>query len=167
MEPIEIVDYDPQWPVQFAEIAGCVRAAFADGPLVAVEHVGSTAVIGLAAKPIIDLNVVVPSREDISDAIARLATLDYVHQGNLGISGREAFRSPFNTPAHHLYLCAADNAEHRRQVMFRDFLRANRDAAESYSILKWTLAVRHKADRRAYSEAKTEFVEAILETAQK
>ncbi len=166
MEPIEIVDYDPQWPVQFAEIAGRVRVAFADGPLIAVEHVGSTAVIGLAAKPIIDIDVVIPSEDDLPDAIARLTTLGYVHQGDLGITGREAFQSPPVAPAHHLYLCVCDNAEYRRHVAFRDYLRVHWGAAQRYEALKRDLAARHRADRRAYSEAKREFIEAILEKAQ-
>lgn len=166
MEPIEIVDYDPQWPVQFAEIADRVHAAFAEGLLIIVEHVGSTSVAGLAAKPVIDLNVVVPSRKDIPEAIARLATLGYEHQGNLGIMGREAFRSTAGLPPHHLYLCDDENAEHRRQILFRDYLRANADAVENYAALKRTLVVRHGDDRCAYSEAKTEFIEAVLEQAQ-
>ncbi len=164
---IEIADYDPEWPTQFTDLADRVHAAFADGPQIAVEHVGSTSVIGLAAKPILDLNVIVRSQSDISEAIVRLATLGYVHQGDLGIIGREAFHSPNGATAHHLYLCAADNAEHRRQVAFRDFLRASRDTVESYSALKRTLAVRYGADRRAYNEAKTEFIEAVLEKARR
>ena len=166
MAGIEIMDYNPQWPVQFADIVERVQTAFAEGPWVAIEHVGSTSVVGLAAKPIIDLNVVVRSREDIPEAIARLATLGYVHQGDLGISGREAFRSPLGLPPHHLYLCAADNAEHRRQIAFRDYLRTHGDAAENYADLKRTLAVRHGSNRTAYSEAKTEFIEAALKQAQ-
>ena len=166
MEPIEIKDYDPQWPAQFADIARRVHAAFAGGLRITVEHVGSTSVVGLAAKPMIDLNVVVPTREDIPDAIARLATLGYVHQGNLGISGREAFRSPLGLPPHHLYLCAGDNAEHRRQIAFRDYLRANGDIAGRYADLKRTLAVQHGSNRTAYSEAKTEFIETTLQQTQ-
>ena len=162
MEPVIIADYDLAWPERFAEIAGRVQPAFADTHFVSVEHIGSTAVPGLAAKPIIDLNVVVLSREDIPDAIGRLARLGYVHQGDLGILGREAFHSPSEVPAHYLYLCVADNAEHRRQVAFRDYLRANEEAADRYSALKRKLATQHGMDRHAYSEAKTEFIEAIL-----
>lgn len=165
MSPIEIVDYDPQWPAQFAEIAGRVRAAFADGPLIAVEHVGSTAVVGLAAKPVIDIDVVIPSEAVLPDAIARLATLGYVHQGDLGVAGRAAFGSPADLPAHHLYLCVCDNAEYRRHVAFRDYLRVHWGEAQRYEALKRDLAVWHGADRRAYSEAKTDFIEAVLEKA--
>lgn len=162
MEPVEVVDYDPSWPDQFAELAARVQAAFADGPLIAVEHIGSTSVVGLAAKPIIDLNVIVPARENISEAIIRLASLGYVHEGDKGISGREAFRWPSGTARHHLYVCARDNAEHRRQVAFRDYLRAHPDEAQRYEALKRDLTARFRDDRTAYSEGKTEFVEAVL-----
>ncbi len=166
MEPVIIADYDPAWPEQFGEIAGRVRAAFADAPLAAVEHIGSTAVPGLAAKPIIDLNVVVPTREDVPGAITRLSTLGYVHEGDRGITGRDAFRCPPGTAWHHLYVCASGNAEHCRQIAFRDYLRASPDEARRYAALKRELAQRFRQDRPAYSEGKTKFVEAVLVMAQ-
>ena len=78
-QPVEIVDYDPAWTAQFAEIAARVHTAFADGPLLAIKHVGSTSVVGLAAKPIVDIDVIVASRDALPDAITRLAGLGYVH----------------------------------------------------------------------------------------
>jgi len=165
MDEIVIADYDPAWAGQFAEIAGRVRAAFADGPLIAVEHIGSTAVMGLAAKPIIDIDVIIPSHSDVPGAIARLATLGYTHQGDLGISGREAFHTPPGTVPHHLYLCVCDNAEYRRQVTFRDYLRDHGDEAKRYEALKRDLAAQFPTDRAAYSADKSEFVEAALQKA--
>src|SRR5271168_241502 len=102
--PVIVVDYDLQWAEVFAELRSTLAAALG-GLAVAIEHVGSTAVPGLPAKPIIDIDVVVPSPAKVPEAIARLATIGYVHQGDLGIAGREAFASPPNTPAHHLYVC--------------------------------------------------------------
>jgi len=162
MDPIIVVDYDPSWPGQFDEIAARVRAAFAGAPLVAVEHIGSTSVAGLAAKPIVDLNVIVPTRADLPDAIARLATLGYVHEGDKGVAGREAFRCPPGTARHHLYACAQDNAEHRRHIAFRDYLREHPEAARQYEALKRDLAARFRNDRPAYNDGKTDFVEAVL-----
>ena len=162
---MEIADYDSNWPGQFAEIARRVRAAFADGPLIAVEHVGSTAVMGLAAKPIIDIDVIIPSHPEVPNAITRLAALGYAHQGDLGISGREAFRSPPGAVPHHLYLCVCDNDEYCRHVTFRDDLRQNWTEAKCYEALKRDLAVRFPDDRTAYSAGKTEFVQAALKKA--
>lgn len=162
MNEIILVDYDPTWAGQFAGIARRVRAAFAGGPAIAVEHIGSTAVRGLGAKPILDIDVVVPSHMDAPDAIARLAALGYTHQGNLGIAGREAFECPPGTVPHHLYLCARDSAEYRRHTAFRDYLRNHWDEAKRYEALKRDLAAQFPTDRAAYSAGKSEFVEAVL-----
>ena len=165
MDKIIIADYDPAWAGQFAEIAGYVRTAFADGPLIAVEHIGSMSVMGLAAKPIIDIDVIIPSHSDVPDAIARLAALGYTHQGDLGISGREAFHCPPGTVPHHLYLCVCDNAEYCRHVTFRNYLRNHSDEAKRYEALKRDLAARFPTDRAAYSAGKAEFVQAALQKA--
>jgi GrpB-like predicted nucleotidyltransferase (UPF0157 family) len=162
VDEVILADYDPVWPAQFEEIAGRVRAAFADGLRLAVEHVGSTAVMGLAAKPIIDIDVIVPAPVDVPDAIARLVALGYMHQGDLGIAGREAFQSPPGTVRHHLYLCAYDNAEYLRHVAFRDYLRQHTDEAKRYATLKHELATRFREDRVAYSDGKSAYVEAVL-----
>jgi GrpB-like predicted nucleotidyltransferase (UPF0157 family) len=96
---IIIVEYDPHWPDVFDELRAPVVAALGD-LAVSVEHVGSTAVPGLAAKPIIDMDAVVPSVVHVPKAIERLALLGYAHRGDLGIPGREAFTSPSGKPAH-------------------------------------------------------------------
>lgn len=164
-EPVEIVSYDPAWPAQFAEIAARVYRAFADGPLLVIEHVGSTSVVGLAAKPIIDIDVIVPSRDALPDAITRLAGLGYVHQADKGIPGREAFQSPEGGPCQHLYVCACDCPEYRRHIAFRNYLRRHLDTAQDYAALKRDLAARFREDRLAYTEGKTAFVEAVLAAA--
>lgn len=132
---------------------------------VAIEHVGSTAVPGLAAKPIIDLDVVVASAEDIPEAIERLARLGYYHQGDLGIPGREAFRSPGGAPEHHLYLCPQDSPELRRHLAFRDYLRSHPEAAEEYAELKRALAQRFPDRRSDYTAGKAAWIAGILSRA--
>ena len=104
--PGVVVDYDPAWPATFARLRERVVEAL--GPLaLAVEHVGSTAVPGLAAKPIVDLDVVIAHRSDLPEVVRRLRPLGYRHEGDLGVTGREAFTTPGGLPAHHLYVCAA------------------------------------------------------------
>ena len=96
-----IKEYDPQWPILFEQL----RAKFSEllGNMVsAIEHVGSTSVPELAAKPIIDLDVLLASAVYFPETIRRLATLGYEHEGDLGIAGREAFRTPPSLFAHHL-----------------------------------------------------------------
>lgn len=163
--PIEVVNYDPAWPTLFADIAAHVQAAFADGPLSRMEHVGSTSILGLPAKPVVDIDVVIPTRADLPDAVARLATLGYVHQGDLGITSREAFRSPPDLPRHNLYVCAEDSPELRRHLLFRDYLRAHPDDARRYGDLKRDLAARHVTDTDAYVDGKTDFIKGILQKA--
>jgi GrpB-like predicted nucleotidyltransferase (UPF0157 family) len=162
--PVVIVDYDPHWPDLFEELRALLVAALGDLAVI-VEHVGSTAVPGLAAKPIIDMDVVVPAVSDIPEAIGRLAILDYVHRGDLGIPGREAFISPAGKPRHHLYVCALDSEELRRHRLFRDYLLTHPDEARAYGALKKAAALRLGEDRVAYTEAKTRFVEAVLQRA--
>jgi len=164
-KPIEVADYEGAWPLLFANIAARVRAVFVGGPLVSVEHVGSTSVPGLSAKPIIDIDVVIPTRADLLDAIRRLATLGYKHQGDLGITSREAFRSPTDAPLQNLYVCAEDSPELRRHLAFRDYLRADPNEARRYGQLKQQLAARHVADIDAYVNGKADFVKSVLEKA--
>jgi GrpB-like predicted nucleotidyltransferase (UPF0157 family) len=157
-DPICIVDYDPHWPGEFERLRH--RAAGAVGDLaVSIEHVGSTAVPGLAAKPVIDLVVVVGPR-DVAVAIERLVAIGYVHQGNLGVEAREAFAVPQGERRHHLYLCPADSEELRAQLAFRDRLRSQPALAAECEALKRQLAIRFRNDREAYAEAKTDFVAA-------
>lgn len=159
-EPVVIVDYDPAWPHAFARRRDRVREALG-GLAQAVEHVGSTAVPGLAAKPIIDMDVVV-AESAVAAAIAALERAGYRHQGDQGIPGREAFQAPPGFPPHHLYLCAPGARELRRHLFFRDHLRAHPEAVRRYAKLKQDLAGRLGGDREAYTAGKTAFVEAIL-----
>jgi len=155
-DPIVIVDYDPRWPAEFERLRD--RAAAATGELaLAIEHVGSTAVPGLAAKPVIDFVVVVAAR-DVGSAVERLEALGYAHRGNLGVEGREAFSVPQGEARHHLYVCPADSEELRAQLAFRDGLRADPELAADYEAVKRRLAELYRDDRTAYTEGKTEFV---------
>ena len=97
-----------------------------------IEHVGSTSVEGMSAKPCIDVDVVIPDRTCLKAAIERLASIGYVHEGNLGIEGREAFcyTGKPHLQLHHLYVCPADSEELRRHITFREFLRQNPDAVK-------------------------------------
>lgn len=163
--PVVVVDYDASWLALFEELARPVRAALAHLGA-GVEHVGSTAVPGLAAKPVVDIDVVVPSPADVPAAIEGLRTLGYVHQGDKGIAGREAFLwSPDSVP-HHLYVVAADSQPLADHLAFRDYLRRNPEAAREYAALKRALAERHGEDRLGYTNAKSEFVAGALRAAE-
>jgi GrpB-like predicted nucleotidyltransferase (UPF0157 family) len=115
----------------------------------------------LAAKPIVDLYVVV---DDIEDATERLTRLGYAPEGDLGVPGRLGFAWPHSENRHHLYLCGRDHAGLDSVVRFRDHMRANPDSALAYADLKRTLAARHRDDRDAYADGKQAFIEGILES---
>lgn len=160
-ESIKISDYDETWPGQFDSLARRVRSGL--GTLVIrVEHIGSTAVPGLSAKPVIDLDVVVPSDGDLRLAITRLAEIGYTYEGELGISGRHAFIWPPGEARHHLYLLTEGAEELRRHIAFRDALREDRDLRDRYGMLKRELADEYSGDRAAYTRAKSDFIERVI-----
>lgn len=173
-EPVVIVPYDPEWPRTFELLREVLLRALGD-LAVAVEHVGSTSVPGLPAKPIIDIDVVIRSRDDLRDVVQLLAVLGYRHQGDIGVPGREAFAREGGDaprdgggrrwPAHHLYVCASDSKELRQHLVFRDWLRSNPAAVTEYAMLKRHLADVYGDDRDGYSDAKTDFIEAALKEA--
>jgi GrpB-like predicted nucleotidyltransferase (UPF0157 family) len=117
--PAAVAAYDPRWPGLFAELRGRADTALA-GVAHVTEHVGSTAVPGLDAKPIIDLDVVVPDDAAASAAITALAAAGWRHQGDLGITGREAFLPPADAAYHHLYVAAAGSQPHCDHIDLRD-----------------------------------------------
>ena len=144
-------------PLEFERFAA--RALSLLGSLgVRAEHLGSTAVPGLAAKPVIDLAVVIPAADDLPAAIAALATLGYEYEGDRGIPDLEAFKWPLGETRHHLYVCADGAAELGRMRAFRDRLRSDPAEASAYARLKRELAIRYRDDRDAYTDAKTEYV---------
>ena len=159
--PIVVTDYDEQWPALFEQIALPVREAVA-GLGAEVEHVGSTSVPGLAAKPIVDIDVVVPSADHVAEAVERLRALGYVYQGDKGVRGREAFLWPPGAEPHHLYVVVVGSPPHVDHVRFRDYLRQHPEVAREYADLKRALAERHGGDRLGYTEAKDEFVAGVL-----
>lgn len=152
-----VVDYDPTWPNMFEALQRPVWEAVRD-VAISVEHVGSTAVPGLAAKPIIDIDVVLASSANMPEAIGRLATLGYVHHGNLGIEDREAFASPQGLPAHHLYVCPQGSAALANHLALRDFLRRDSVAAAKYGRIKKQLAARYPDDIDGYVAGQADFI---------
>ena len=164
MRTIVVVDYDSAWPSQFEALRAAVEAAVGETAL-AIEHIGSTSVPGLCAKPVIDLDVVVEGVDGVAAAIEKLAAIGYRHRGDLGIEGREAFASPHSDPRHHLYVCPLGNTGLRNHLAVRDCLRSHPELAAEYGQLKKDLARRFPQDIDAYMDGKTEFLLRILDRA--
>jgi D-alanyl-D-alanine dipeptidase len=163
--------YDPIWIERFEEIRTALLALLGE-VTDRIEHIGSTAVPGLAAKPILDVNIVVNAHDQMPRLIELLGSVGYEHQGDLGIEGRQAFRfkqgDEWNEATcrswhpHHLYASHEESPELRRHLAFRDHLRRNSVAAAEYAELKRTLAARHPWDRTRYSRLKDPFVVSVL-----
>ncbi len=168
---IVIEPYNPDWAKTFADLKTIYRKQLAD-LILDIEHVGSTSVVGLAAKPVIDIDILVDSRAKIAPVIERLAPLSYLHVGNLGITDREAFKrvselTPANGslrrwPMHNLYVCPADSISLKNHLLLRNFLRNNPEKAKEYGELKKQLAAKYENDIERYVEGKTNFITAIL-----
>lgn len=158
---LDVVPYDRQWPELFGQLRLRVDAALAAVPH-QTEHVGSTAVAGLAAKPIVDMDVVVPDRSVVPAAVQGLAAAGWRHEGQHGVAGREAFAPPPEGPYHHLYVVVAGSVAHRDHVDLRDYLRARPDEAARYATLKGRLAYLLATDRDAYTNGKAELITELL-----
>lgn len=155
-----VVEYNSEWKDQFNMIKEYVWSSIADSAL-SIEHVGSTSVPGLAAKPVIDVDIVVKDKEQSNLVIQRLENLGFQHRGNLGIEGREAFSQLPQFPKHNLYVCLSGCLALENHLRFRDYLLQNPDAVKEYSKLKFDLANKTK-DMGLYIEGKTKFITAIL-----
>ena len=128
-----------------------------------IEHVGSTSVEGLSAKPIIDIDVVIKDYTVFEEVVSALETIGYRHEGDLGIAGREAFKykGKDHLRKHHLYVCPEDSSELKRHIAFRDYLRTHSDAVLEYSRIKEEGAKLYPNDIDRYIEHKSPFIEKI------
>jgi GrpB-like predicted nucleotidyltransferase (UPF0157 family) len=162
MKQVVVMDYSTKWPLFFQEIqSGLWKEICQEAK--SIEHVGSTSVPGLAAKPVIDMTIVVENEQKRSIVIKKLETMHYKHLGDLGISGREAFRCLTEKPAHNLYLCIDGNIHLQNHLLLRDYLRKHPSVAQEYGALKKRLAHKYPQDIDAYTCAKTDFILKILD----
>lgn len=168
MDEVVIVEYDPNWVFLFEQEAASIRAVL-DGELITrIEHFGSTAVPGLAAKPIIDLLVGVRSLAEAKQiAVSQLEHLGYAYWFNNPDPQRMFFVKglPPNSPrTHHIHVVELDSVLWER-LLFRDYLRKHSDEAARYAQLKYNLAQRFSSDREAYTMGKAEYIESVMQKA--
>ncbi len=159
---VAVQAYDEAWEQNFSDIKAEIQDALGE-LVVSIEHVGSTSVQGLSAKPIIDIDIVIKDYSLFDDVVSRLSDIGYQHEGDLGISGREAFKydRKDHLQNHHLYVCPQDSTELKRHIAFRDFLRSHPEAVSEYSRIKEEGAVLYPYDIDKYIEYKSPFVERI------
>lgn len=161
---VKILPYNPQWPVLFVEEAARLRSVLPPGLDVTIEHFGSTAVPGLAAKPVIDIMLIVPVQSQWQSLIEPLKSLNYVYWADNPRPERMFFvkgMPPLGEQrSHHVHVRLPQDTV--RELCFRDYLRQHPQQAAQYAGLKQELAARFRQDREAYTAAKTSFVETVL-----
>ena len=160
---VQVVPYNPEWKVAFEKIKAMLLRYIGD-IILTIEHVGSTSVEGLSAKPIIDIDVVMDSYAVLPAIIERLGNAGFTHEGNLGIVGREAFKRSDKDEFmnYHLYVCPKDGKGYLEHIALREYLRAIEAARNEYGALKLRLANEYRYDIDQYIDNKTEFITAIL-----
>ena len=148
---VVVLSYDEGWKKAFEDIKAELLAALGDC-IEGIEHVGSTAVEGMSAKPCIDVDVVIADDTVFATVVRRLNAIGYIHEGDLGIKGREAFcySGKPHLLKHHLYVCPQSSEELHRHITFRDFLRENPEAVRAYSAVKEEAARRYPNDMDGY-----------------
>ena len=132
-----VLPYDVAWESAFEAIRAEIQTALGD-LMLGIEHVGSTSVKGMSAKPCIDIDVVIRDYSVFDAVVQKLDAIGYIHEGDLGIKDREAFKytDKPHLMLHHLYVCPQDSEELRRHITFRDFLRRTPEAVRKYSLVK-------------------------------
>ena len=138
---VVVVPYDEAWKNAFEEIKTEIETEIGD-LIIGIEHVGSTSVEGMSAKPCIDIDVIIKDYSVFDEIVRKLGAIGYIHEGDLGIKDRDAFKyaDKPHLMLHHLYVCPQDSEELRRHITFRDFLRKNPEAVKKYSRVKETAA---------------------------
>jgi GrpB-like predicted nucleotidyltransferase (UPF0157 family) len=163
---VRVVPYNPEWKNEFLKIKAMLDACVGD-LIISVDHVGSTAIEGLASKPIIDIDVVIDSYDIFPAVKDRLLKIGFEHEGNLGIEGREAFKRIFidDFMPYHIYVCLKSGKGYLEHIAFRDYLMSLPEAMEAYGELKTKLADQFRTDITSYANAKHDFIQNILEKA--
>ncbi|MBE6653460.1 MAG: GrpB family protein [Ruminococcaceae bacterium] len=159
---VVVVPYDETWVFAFEKIKSEIEAVIGD-MILGIEHVGSTSVKGMSAKPCIDLDVIIQDDSIFDEIAEKLKTIGYIHEGDLGIKDREAFKymDKPHLMMHHLYVCPQYSEELRRHITFRDFLRHNAEAVQQYSFVKEEAARLFPNDIDQYIEYKTPCIEKL------
>lgn len=137
--PIRVVDYSPLWPEEFDEVSARLRASLDGVRWVSIEHVGSTSVPGLAAKPVLDIDVITDAGS-VNSVIEALCAAGYRHRGDMGIPGRESMEAPDDAPPRHVYVCAEGALALRNHLAVRQVLRERSDLRDRYAAVKRDLA---------------------------
>lgn len=158
---MRLSEFQQSWRIDFENLANFLSPALI-GTSAKILHVGSTSIPGSIAKPIIDIDVVVKEVTEIKDVQEKIESIGYVHRGDLGIPGREAFLQPPTLVYHHLYLVQEDSQAYLDHVDFKTALIMNPPMLEKYNDLKRGLEHLLLNNRDAYTDSKSAFIKEVL-----
>jgi GrpB-like predicted nucleotidyltransferase (UPF0157 family) len=161
---IRIVPYDPQWPTRFAELGRRLRGALGEAAL-RIDHIGSTAVAGLAAKPVLDIQISVAALEPTGPFREPLERLGFVYHADNTERTKRYFREPPGEPRTHIHVRRSGSFSEQLPLLFRDYLRAHPDECDAYATLKRGLAAKYPHDGAAYTDAKVPFFWEVIRRA--
>lgn len=160
-----IKNYDPNWELQFEEEKGKILSAIPQ-KIIQIEHIGSTSIKGLGAKPIIDIMIGVTKLEDFEELIQPLSTIDFEYVPKPELTDRRFFRKGlWGQGTCHLHICEHTSKEWIEKLLFRDYLRENPKIAEDYLNLKKSLAKEYQYDRQTYTKKKEPFIREVIKRA--
>ncbi len=167
-DSVIIVDYNPQWPQLYEQEKARIQAAIGEY-LIDIQHIGSTSIPGLSAKPIIDSMAVIRNISLVTQCIKPLETLNYAYKGEGGIPGRHFFRKPIDIPQtgrnFHLHMVEKGHDQWAMYQLFREYMLLHPESVREYDTLKRELAAKHGSDRVAYTDAKAPFIRSIIRAA--
>ena len=155
-----LVPHNPAWKDLFEAEKALLQAALGAAVL-DIQHVGSTAILDLPAKPILDIAIAVRDFDEARVCIQPIEQLGYEYRGENGIPRRHFFAKG-NPRTHHIHINEIDGPEWRSQILFRDYLRQHPHVVRQYAELKLALAQQYPTDRPAYTEAKAPFIQQVL-----
>ena len=157
---LRVSPYRKEWKLLFEIEKRDIEKAIGDY-IEDIQHVGSTSIPGMPAKPILDIAIAVKNFEEARVCIEPLCGMGYAFKGENGIPRRHYFLKG-EPCTHHIHLLEKDSEEWKKLILFRDYLRSNQNTAEEYKKLKHNLSERLQGDRKAYQAAKSDFVEAVI-----
>lgn len=161
---IEIVEYDPAWPTMFARLGAALRRALGDAA-VRIDHIGSTSVPGVAAKPVIDIQISVLSLELVDSYLGPLTGMGFVYRADNPERTKRYFREPPGDRRTHVHVRQVGSFSQQFPLLFRDYLRCHTADAAEYAAVKRRFAAEFRDDRPGYVQAKDDFVWEIIRRA--
>jgi len=156
-------EYDVNWPLEFENEKKSIQNTLTENEI-RIEHIGSTSVENLCAKPIIDILIGIKHFDEGHKFASLLEATGYAYKGENGIPGRHFFVKG-NPRTHHLHMVEMNSVFFRDHLLFRDYLRENPEKKDQYAELKRSMAVKYFDDREKYTDSKAEFIQNILQKA--